>query len=144
MIRSGYKPTITEVSNHLPILVHKKNMDTENSLEIRLHYITEESMIESSIRMIPIKDIISLQPTIIKEKVDEMVGRDSIDKSISTYKVNGHYILIDGNHRANALLLQGKSYIKSKVYDIDDDNSELANELLNEITDDNYDIVRFK
>lgn len=144
MIKSGYKPTITEVSNHLPILIHKKNADTENSLEIRLHHITEKSMIKSSTKMILIKDIVSLQPTIIKEKVDEMVGRDKIDKPISTYKINGHYILIDGNHRANALLLQGKSYIKSDVYDIDNDNSELANELLNEITDDNYDIVRFK
>lgn len=40
------------------------------------------------------------------------------DNGIRVFKVDGEYIVIDGNHRANAALLQGQDDIKVMVYDV--------------------------
>lgn len=40
------------------------------------------------------------------------------DNGIRVFKVDGEYIVIDGNHRANAALLQGQDDINVMVYDV--------------------------
>lgn len=76
-------------------------------------------------RKVPIKSLVSIQPRVSPEKVNDM-RTNGFDKLPTVVRNDGKNLLADGNHRATAAFLDGESTIDCKYCRLSGDDEALA------------------
>lgn len=75
-----------------------------------------------------VKNLRTVQPVLDKAENLRPVEDPSTLPPIKVARVNGENVVLDGNHRASSLFLQGHPKIKANVIDLDDPkNASLIN-----------------
>lgn len=101
-----------ELVNLVPVLTNEYGLEDE----WRASYATGSRKFEGEVT-IPTNSLYSVQDSVFKEDVSNIALTDKGEiKGIAVIEHNGKYIIMDGNHRANAAILRGYKKIKANLY----------------------------